>query len=86
LLDEPLTEAQRLIDFFWVIVLQVVIYEALLLLKEHYQSSFLSGASGDLTDKSTGSVVRFCDAVSNTKSLSRPNYINLAVTSQHHRC
>jgi len=70
-----------------VFALQVVIYEALMLLKDRCQDT---GVEGDDAASSSSSsreaALKFIEAVSNTKSLSLPEYINLSSVSRHHRC
>jgi len=65
--------------------LQVVIYEALMLLKGRCQDT---GVEDDdvASSSSREAALKFIEAVSNTKSLSRPEYINLSIASGHHRC
>jgi len=71
-----------------VFALQVVIYEALMLLKGRCQDTAVEG--NDVGDSSSNSskatALRFIEAVWNTKSLSRPKYINLPIASGPHRC
>jgi len=68
-----------------VFALQVVIYEALMLLKGRCQDT---GVEGDnvASNSSKATALRFIEAVWNTKSLSRPKYINLPIASGPHRC
>ena len=73
---------QTTIDVYCCHTLQVVIHEALMLLKDCCQDT---GAEGHdvttTTSSSKAAALRFIEAVSNTKSLSRPKHIN--VTSSH---
>jgi len=63
--------------------LQVVIHEALMLLKDRCRDT---GDDVAISNLSRAAALRFIDSVSNTKSLSRPSYINVTFTSQQHRC
>jgi len=65
--------------------LQVVIYEALMLLKGRCQDT---GVDGDdvASSSSKAAALKFIEAVANTKSLDRPKYINLTFASHQHRC
>jgi len=65
--------------------LQVVIYEDLMLLKGRCQDT---GVEVDdvASSSSREAALKFIEAVSNTKSLSRPKYINLTFASHQHRC
>ena len=77
---------QTTIDVYCCHTLQVVIHEALMLLKDCCQDT---GAEGHdvttTTSSSKAAALRFIEAVSNTKSLSRPKHINVTFSTQHHR-
>lgn len=63
-------------------VLQVVIYEAMMLLRDRCRDS---DAEHDDAE-SRAAAVMFMESVKNTKSLSRPKYINMTCASQQHLC
>jgi len=68
--------------------LQVVIYEALMLLKGRCQDTGVEvdDVASSSSSSSREAALKFIEAVSNTKSLSRPKYINLTFASHQHRC
>jgi len=65
------------------ISLQLVIHEAVMLLKERCRDT---GDDVAASRVSRAAALRFIESVSNTKSFSRPSYINVTFESQQHRC
>jgi len=66
---------------------QVVIHEALMLLKDRCRDAGAGGddvANSNSSSSSKVAALSFINAVSNTRSLSRPSYINVTCSSQRH--
>lgn len=65
---------------------KVVIWEALMLLKKRCRDTDAEGDDAASSNSSRAAALRFLESVSNTKSLSRPEYINVTCSSQQRRC
>ena len=64
--------------------LQVVIHEALMLLRDRCQDTGDDVTTTSISSRATA--LRFIEAVSNTKSLSQPKHIIATFDYQHRRC
>ena len=69
--------------------MKVVIQEALMLLNECCRDTEPGrddAENGSSRSRSRAAALKFIEAVSHTRPLSRPKYINVTFASQQHRC